>query len=239
MMEIAHIIRQISIIALPILFAITLHEVAHGWMADRCGDPTARRLGRLTLNPIAHIDLFGTIILPLLLILLRAGILFGYAKPVPVNFMNLKRLKRDMVWVAVSGPGINFLLATASGIAFRVIISLDPRLLFYLKRNSGFMPGGDLGASILVPFLLMLIASVHINLLLMVFNMIPIPPLDGGRVLVGLLPDSGSKVISRIEPYGMLIILLLIIIDPQIGVMRNLFWPVVDILAGLLLGGAI
>lgn len=238
MMEIVHIIRQILIDALPILFAITLHEVAHGWMADRCGDPTAKRLGRLTLNPIAHIDLFGTILLPLILIILRAGILFGYAKPVPVNFLNLRRLKRDMVLVAASGPGTNFLLALVSGIIYRIIISLDPRLLFYLTENSGFMPGGDIGASMLVPFLLMLRTSVQINLLLMVFNLIPIPPLDGGRILVGLLPDRGSKAVSRIEPYGMFIIILLIFVDP-LGIMRNLFWPIISTLIRLLLGGMI
>lgn len=238
MMDIAHAIRQLSIIALPILFAITLHEAAHGWIADRCGDSTARRLGRLTLNPLAHIDLFGTIIMPLILFL-TTGFIFGYAKPVPVNFMNLKKPKRDMVWVAASGPGINFFLALACGIAFRIIIALDPRLLFYLSRNSSFIPRGDIGASMLIPFLLMLIASVHINLLLMVFNMIPIPPLDGGRVLAGLLPDRGSQAVGRIEPYGMFIILLLIMFDSQIGVMRNLFWPIISILTSLVLGGTI
>lgn len=237
MMEIAHSIRLLSIIALPILFAITLHEVAHGWMADRCGDPTARRLGRLSLNPIAHIDIFGTIIMPVFLFLFT-GFLFGYAKPVPVNFMNLRRLKRDMVLVAASGPGTNFLLALACGIVYRIFIALNPELLSHLDRNSGFIPGGDIGASILVPLLLMLNASVRINLILMVFNMIPIPPLDGGRVLAGILPDKGSHIISRIEPYGMFIILLLVMMDP-IGIMRSIFLPIVNILVGLILGKAI
>lgn len=237
MMDFAHNIRLLSIIALPILFAITLHEAAHAWVADRCGDPTARRLGRLTLNPIAHIDLFGTIIMPIFLFLF-SGFLFGYAKPVPVNFMNLKRLKRDMVLVAASGPATNFLLALASGIIFRTLIALDPMLLSHLSRNSHFIPGGDIGASILVPVLLMLDASVHINLFFMLFNMIPIPPLDGGRVLVGLLPDKGSMAVSRIEPYGIFIILLLVMADP-IGIMGNIFQPLVNILVGLILGRAI
>ncbi|MEK6601736.1 MAG: site-2 protease family protein [Candidatus Binatota bacterium] len=186
-------IRQISIWAIPVLAAIVFHEVAHGWVAYYFGDPTAARMGRLTLNPIAHIDLFGTIILPLLLIVVRSPFLFGYAKPVPVNFYNLNRPKRDMIWVALAGPMTNILLALVSTGIIKLLLLLN------LHRDS-----------FLTPLVYMAEASVGINIVLAVFNAFPIPPLDGGRVLVGLLPDPYSSILARLEPYGFLIILLLL-----------------------------
>lgn len=194
-------IRQISIWALPVLAAIVFHEVAHGWVAYYFGDPTAARLGRLTLNPIAHIDLFGTIILPLLLIVVRAPFLFGYAKPVPVNFYNLNRPKRDMIWVALAGPMTNILLALGSVLFLKLLLSFE---FFPNSSYSSYL------IAILTPLALMAKNSVVINVVLAVFNAFPIPPLDGGRVLVGLLPEPYSSTLARVEPYGFLIILLLL-----------------------------
>ncbi len=204
-------IRQIAIWALPILMAIVFHEVAHGFVAYRLGDPTAARMGRLTLNPISHIDLFGTVLLPLLLIITRAPFLFGYAKPVPVNFHNLNNPKRDMVWVALAGPMTNIVLAFGSVMVLKFLLSLD---------FSPDDPSSSFLLAVLTPLALMAKNSVLINVVLAVFNIFPIPPLDGGRVLVGLLPEPYSSTLARIEPYGFLIILVLLmthVLDAFIG----------------------
>lgn len=213
-------IRQIAVWALPVLAAIVFHEVAHGWVAYRLGDPTAARMGRLTLNPISHIDLFGTILLPLLLIISRAPFLFGYAKPVPVNFYNLNHPKRDMVWVALAGPATNILLALASVLALKFLISLN---------LSPYGPFSSFLLAVVTPLVLMAKNSVVINVVLAVFNAFPIPPLDGGRVLVGLLPEPHSSTVARIEPYGFLILLLLLMTD----VMDLFMGPAVRFLLGV------
>ena len=181
-------IRQIAIWALPVLLAIVFHEVAHGWVAYHLGDSTAARMGRLTLNPIAHVDLFGTILIPLLLIVSNAPFLFGYAKPVPVNFQNLRNPKRDMIWVALAGPATNFLLA------FTCVL-----LLKFLAPMIGKGSPVGLSSSIFdffVPIVFMLERGILINIVLAVFNMLPLPPLDGGRVLVGLLPEPFSSLLG-------------------------------------------
>jgi Zn-dependent protease len=195
---VAEYVQQISIWAIPILAAIVFHEVAHGWVAFRLGDPTAARMGRLTLNPISHIDLFGTVIFPLLLIVAHAPFLFGYAKPVPVNFQNLRNPKKDMIWVALAGPATNIILAFVSFLFLKILVSMD------LPRD------GSLVSTIVIPLIYMLRASASINIVLAVFNTFPIPPLDGGRVLVGLLPEPYSTTVARVEPYGFLIILVLL-----------------------------
>ncbi len=209
----ASIIHGVSVVALPILLAITFHEAAHGFVADRKGDPTAKYLGRLTLNPLVHIDPFGTILLPLMLyagpLLLagQPGPVFGYAKPVPVNFMNLRRPKADMVWVAAAGPLTNLGLAVVSGLALHALVA-------FTGLGVADVAGPGEGFRIAQPIAEMLVYSVVINLFLMLFNLLPIPPLDGGRVLVGVLPDAGARRVAGLEPYGMLIVLLLIFLDP-------------------------
>ncbi len=195
---VAEYVQQISIWAIPVLIAIVFHEVAHGWVAFRLGDPTAARMGRLTLNPISHIDLFGTVIFPLLLIIARAPFLFGYAKPVPVNFLNLRNPKKDMVWVALAGPATNIILAFVSFLLLKILVSLE------LPRDGSF------ASTVVIPLIYMLRASASINIVLAVFNTFPVPPLDGGRVLVGLLPEPHSTTVARVEPYGFLIILVLL-----------------------------
>ena len=210
----------------PLVFAVVLHEVAHGWVADRLGDKTARLLGRLTINPLAHIDPFGTVILPLLTAFGSQGtMIFGAAKPVPVNALNLRSPKRDMLWVALAGPGINLGLALASG------------LLLQMLTVGG--PAGPVADLVLVPIRLMLERSVFINVLLCVFNLIPIPPLDGGRVAVAALPAGPSAALSRVEPYGFFIILGLLFFDAQLGLLRTFVWPFVYVLVRLFLGGSL
>jgi Zn-dependent protease len=181
---------KLSIMLVPGLMAITCHEVSHGFVADKLGDNTARRMGRLTLNPIKHMDIVGTLMVFII------GI--GWAKPVPVNFNNLGNPKRDMIWVAAAGPITNFSLAFLSAMLMRLIV---------------FITKGISNAPLemfLQPVVLMLAFSVYINLLLGIFNLIPVPPLDGGRVAVGLLPDRQAAAVSRIEPFGMIIIIVLV-----------------------------
>jgi len=182
---------KLSIMLVPALMAITCHEVSHGFVADKFGDNTARYMGRLTLNPLKHLDIFGT------LMIFIVGI--GWAKPVPVNFNNLRHPKRDMIWVAAAGPITNFILATVSAMALRGIAAVS--------ENGAAVPFFQ---EFVEPIALMLAFSVYINLLLAIFNLIPVPPLDGGRVAVGLLPYRQSVAYSRIEPFGMIIIIVLV-----------------------------
>jgi Zn-dependent protease len=184
-------ILKLSIMLVPGLMAITCHEVSHGFVADKLGDDTARSMGRLTLNPLKHMDILGTIMI------FVVGI--GWAKPVPVNFNRLRRPKTDMIWVAAAGPITNFVLALVSALALRFLIS----------ATSGVAEGSQV-ANFADPITLMLAFSVYINLLLGIFNLIPLPPLDGGRVAVGLLPFRLSMALARVEPFGMIIIIALV-----------------------------
>jgi Zn-dependent protease len=179
---------------LPLVIAITFHEASHGFVAHRLGDDTAWRLGRVTFNPLKHIDLYGTILLPALLLLVRSPFLFGYAKPVPVNFGALRNPRRDMVWVAAAGPGMNLALAIVAGLIHH------------------FLPTGPHNW-----VALNLENAIFINVLLAVFNMIPLPPLDGGRVAVGLLPNALARPLARLERYGMLVLILVIFVLPYVG----------------------
>ena len=188
---------QASTWVLPVVFAVTFHEAAHGFVAYHFGDDTAWQAGRVTFNPLKHIDRFGTILLPALLILMRSPFLFGYAKPVPVNFRRLDKPRRDMVWVALAGPATNVLLAVVSS------------LLFYGVDLVPASPAEWLAAN--------LVHSIQINAVLCVFNMLPLPPLDGGRVAVGLLPDALALPLARLERYGILILLLFLFVLPYVG----------------------
>lgn len=194
---VASMLYQASTWVLPVVFAVTFHEAAHGFVARLFGDDTAWRAGRVTFNPLNHIDRFGTIVLPALLILMRSPFLFGYAKPVPVNFGRLNHPRRDMVWVALAGPGTNVLLAIVSSLLFYGVDLMPPSPAEWLTAN--------------------LVHSIQINAVLCVFNMLPLPPLDGGRVAVGLLPDALAFPLARIERYGMLILLLFLFVFPYVG----------------------
>jgi Zn-dependent protease len=193
----ADIFHQLSIWFLPVIIAITFHEAAHGYVAWRLGDDTAKLEGRVTFLPWKHVDLVGTITLPAVLLLIPAPFLFGWAKPVPVDFENLRNPKRDMVWVAAAGPGINLVLAIVSAALLHIVPLLPTDVEAWVARN--------------------LINSVVINLVLAVFNMLPLPPLDGGRVAVGLLPAVLARPLARLERIGLFIVVLILIVIPWAG----------------------
>jgi Zn-dependent protease len=200
----ANTILKITIYALPLIFAITLHEAAHAFAAKRFGDSTAYMLGRMTLNPIKHIDPIWTILVPLLLVLFQSPFVFGAAKPVPVNFGALRNPKRDMIWVAAAGPMANLVMMVGWGIIGKIALSLP------LGMASDY--------SVLVAQ-----AGIEVNALLMVFNLIPLLPLDGGRILMGFLPGKLAYSFSRTEPYGMFIVVLLLMTH----VLDAFLWPLV------------
>ncbi len=196
--DFADIGMKISVWALPVLLAVTLHEAAHGWVAWKLGDDTAKRLGRVTFNPLKHVDLFGTVLLPIMLLIGSGGqMMFGFAKPVPVNFWNLRQPRRDMVLVALAGPGTNLLLAIFAASMFHFGSIIPDSVAPWLGANLKNM--------------------MIINAVLCIFNMMPLPPLDGGRVAVGLLPRFLAEPLSRLERAGMFIILGMLFILPWIG----------------------
>ncbi|MDD9876303.1 MAG: site-2 protease family protein [Magnetovibrio sp.] len=215
-----------SVWVLPVLVAVTLHEAAHGWVAWRLGDDTAKRLGRVSFNPLKHVDPFGTVVLPALLLLGTGGrMMFGFAKPVPVNFAGLSKPRRDMVLVAAAGPAANVLIALVSAALIHAMPLFDGELRDWLTRN--------------------LVNSVWIKCLLCVFNMLPLPPLDGGRVAVGLLPAPLARPLARLERLGFLIILggffVLPFVAERLGIALNIFWWLVggpaEYLMGVILSG--
>lgn len=199
-MDSLDIVRNLIIAAIPILVAITFHEVAHGFTAYKLGDPTAKMMGRLTINPIAHIDPVGTIIVPIMLFILSKGtFIFGTAKPVPVNFANLRNPRRDSAIVSASGPITNIIISFVSIILLLIIYNVFPQS-FYSNSMIG---------KIIHPITIMLQYSISFNIFIAAFNLLPIPPLDGGRIVVSLLPAKHSYQFSKLEPYGIFIVLAL------------------------------
>lgn len=212
-MNSANLIQIVTIWALPVIFAITLHEAAHGYVARYFGDMTAYEAGRISLNPVRHIDPMGTVVVPLVTLLLTVsfgGILFGWAKPVPVNFGRLRRPKQDMLWVAAAGPGVNLAMA----LFWALMIKIAPTL-----------PG-----SFATPLTLMGQAGVQINVVLMVLNLLPLPPLDGGRIAISLLPSAAAMRFSRMEPYGIVILLVLLVT----GILSLVLFPFIQLVSRLI-----
>ena len=211
-----NLLQTIAVYALPVIFAITLHEAAHGYVAKHFGDLTAYAAGRVSLNPLRHIDPLGTVALPLILLAVGklfggGGILFGWAKPVPVNFSNLRRPKRDMLWVAAAGPAANLLMAMFWALMVKIGLSAS-------------------GSYFALPLALMGAAGVFINVIIMVLNLLPLPPLDGGRILVSLLPHRLAYQFSRIEPYGFMILIVLLFS----GALGFIMWPLIGVTMSLI-----
>lgn len=218
-MDLTNLAFTVSVWALPVLIAVTFHEAAHGWVAWRLGDPTAHVLGRVSFNPLRHIDAFGTVLMPALMLMASSGaMMFGYAKPVPVDIRKLGNPKRDMVYVAAAGPVSNFFLAVLSAIAFHTLDLLPEDVDVWVAHN--------------------LANSIKINLLLCVFNLIPLPPLDGGRIAVGLLPHPLAVRFANLERYGMFILLGMIFLLPYVGslfgMQLNIFHWIVGVPADFL-----
>lgn len=215
-MEELTLVQRIAIWALPLIFAVTVHEAAHGWVADKLGDPTARSLGRITLNPLPHIDPVGTLLVPILM-LTFTGFLIGWAKPVPVAMNKLHSPRRDMAIVAAAGPGVNLLMA----LIWSLLLVLAHNLIHSLP-------------AVALPLLLMSVAGVFVNLVLMALNLLPIPPLDGGRVVNGFLPAGLSRLYMRIEPFGIFILIGLLLT----GLIGAVLMPVIAVSVSLLPGSA-
>lgn len=217
--ELSLLLYMISIWALPVIVAITFHEAAHGFAAHLFGDDTARRLGRVTFNPLKHVDPIGTILLPAVLIFLRSPFLFGYAKPVPVNFGALRNPRRDMVLVAAAGPGINIALAVIAALLFHFVGYLPDTAAQWVAAN--------------------LKNALILNVVLAVFNLLPLPPLDGGRIAVGLLPDGLARPLARLEPYGITILIGVLFILPMIGAQMGLDFSVVSRVIAAVISGVV
>ena len=217
-----NIVYQIAVWLVPLVIAIVFHEVAHGLVARRFGDPTAEERGRLSLNPIRHIDLFGTVILPLILVVSHAGAIFGWAKPVPVNYARLRNPRRDMVLVALAGPGMNLLLALIGAAILAATVSL----------SGGARDGAPaMVAANALNFIL-------INIFLGVFNLLPVPPFDGGHVVEGLLPPAAALQFRKIGRFSLLVLVALLLVLPALGldVVGRTVWPLVDYVAAAILG---
>ncbi len=219
-MDFSSIARQIIVSAFPILIAIVFHELSHGFAANKLGDPTAKMMGRLTLNPIAHIDPIGTILMPLMLIIFTNGqFVFGYAKPVPINPMNFKNPRRDMAISASAGPITNIILSILSILILKFIMA---PLSFLLPES--------ISSAIMTPLIMIFQSSVVVNVVLAVFNMIPIPPLDGGRVLMGFLPYKQAVTFGKIEPFGFIIVIFLI----ATGIANYFVIPIINLFLSVL-----
>jgi Zn-dependent protease len=222
-MQLGTMLYVASTWVLPVLLAVTLHEAAHGFVAHLLGDDTAYRLGRVSFNPLKHIDPFGTILMPVILLLLRSPFLFGYAKPVPVNFRALNHPRRDMVLVAAAGPATNIALATLAALLFHIASYLPPGAGSWVAQN--------------------LKNALIINVVLAVFNMLPLPPLDGGRVALGLLPNFLADPLASLEPYGMMILITLLFFLPmlgaQMGIDLNVIWRLIETPTELIVRGIV